>query len=369
MTTERRQPYPRPSVASMLSGKPGKTPHGNSDGMIRLSHNESAYGPSPKAVAAFRSASGRLHRYPDGAQYELRRALADVHKLDIDRIICGSGSEELLGLLIRAYLGEGDGLLLTEHHFTMCSVYGRTQGVNITQVPVDDYRINIAAILEQISAGTRMVIIANPNVPAGTCLAAGEIRELHDGLPGDVLLVIDGAYMEYAAPAVAADCIGLASASENVVMTRTFSKIYGLAGLRIGWAYCPAPVAGILQRIRSPFNTNSAALAAAAAAVRDSRYIDGIREKNADSLGRISAALTAAGLRVIPGVANFYLVSFAGSEGKNAAAAADYLRSRRIMPRPVNQSDTEDVLRITVGNDFENDAVIQALTDYMSKKE
>lgn len=337
--------------------------------MIRLSHNESSHGPSPEAVAAYRSAAGRLNRYPDGAQYELRRALADVHKLDIDRIICGSGSEELLGLLIRAYLGEGDGLLLTEHHFTMCSVYGRTQGVNITQVPVDDYRVNIAAILEQISAGTKMVIIANPNVPAGTCLAGEEIRELHNGLPGDVLLVIDGAYMEYAAPAVAADCINLASASENVVMTRTFSKIYGLAGLRIGWAYCPARITGVLQRIRSPFNTNSAALAAAAAAVRDTGYIDGIREKNAASLGRISAALTAAGLRVIPGVANFYLVSFAGSEGRNAADAADYLRSRGIMPRPVNRSDTEDVLRITVGNDFENDAVITALTDYMHKKE
>lgn len=337
--------------------------------MIRLSHNESAYGPSPEAVAAYRSASGRLNRYPDGAQYELRRALADVHKLDIDRIICGSGSEELLGLLIRAYLGEGDGLLLTEHHFTMCSVYGRTQGVNIIQVPVDDYRINIAAILEQISAGTRMVIIANPNVPAGTCLAGEEIRELHSGLPGDVLLVIDGAYMEYAAPAIAGDCIDLAGTSGNVVMTRTFSKIYGLAGLRIGWAYCPAPVAGILQRIRSPFNTNSAALAAASAAVRDTGYIDGAREKNAASLRRISAALTVAGLRVIPGVANFYLVSFTGSDGKNAADAAGYLQSRNIMPRPVNPADTGNVLRITVGKDPENDAVITALTEYMNNKE
>ena len=353
----------------MPAAEPRKIPPGESGGMIRLSHNESAYGPSPEAVAAYRSVSGRLNRYPDGAQYELRRALADVHKLDMDRIICGSGSEELLGLLIRAYLGEGDGLLLTEHHFTMCSVYGRTQGVNITQVPVDDYRVNIAAILEQISAGTRMVIIANPNVPAGACLDGDEIRELHNGLPGDVLLVIDGAYLEYAAPVVAAGCIDLAGTSGNVVMTRTFSKIYGLAGLRIGWAYCPAPVAGVLQRIRSPFNTNSAALAAAAAAVRDTGYIDGIRERNAASLRRISTALAAAGLRVIPGVANFYLVSFAGSEGKNAAGAAGYLQSRNIMPRPVNPADSGNVLRITVGKDSENDAVITALTEYMKKKE
>ena len=212
-----------------------------------------------------------------------------------------------------------------------------------------------------------MVIIANPNVPAGTCLAGEEIEELHKGLPGDVLLVIDGAYIEYAAPAVAADCIDLVGASENVVMTRTFSKIYGLAGLRIGWAYCPARVIEVLQRIRSPFNTNTAALAAATAAVLDVGYIDTIREKNAGSLGRITSALTGAGLRVIPGVANFYLISFAGCGGKNAADAADYLQSRNIMPRPVNRTDAENVLRITVGNDSENDAVIAALTEYMSK--
>ena len=349
--------------------KQGVMPAGKADAMIRLSHNESAYGPSPKAVAAYRSACGRLHRYPDSAQYELRRSLAEVHKLDIDRIICGNGSEELLGLLIRAYLGEGDELLLTENHFSMCSVYGRSQGMTIIPVPMDDYRINIAAVLERISSATRMVIIANPNVPAGTCLAGEEIRDLHEGLPADVLLVVDGAYMEYAAPAVAADCIGLVGASENVVMTRTFSKIYGLAGLRIGWAYCPARVIEVLQRIRSPFNTNAAALAAATAAVNDVKYIDSIREKNAASLRRITAVLTGAGLRVIPGVANFYLISFAGCEGKAAAGAADYLQSRNIMPRPVNRSDTENVLRITVGNDFENDAVITALTEYMAKPE
>ena len=369
MKSEDKQPYPRPSVASMSSAGPRNIPPGKSGGVIRLSHNESAHGPSPKAVAAYQSASGRLNRYPDGAQNELRRALADVHKLDIDRIICGSGSEELLGLLIRAYLGEGDGLLLTEHHFIMCSVYGRTQGVSITQVPVDDYRINTAAILEQISAGTRMVIIANPNVPAGTCLAGEEIRELHNGLPGDVLLVIDGAYMEYAAPVIAEDCIDLAGASGNVVMTRTFSKIYGLAGLRIGWAYCPTDVINVLQRIRSPFNTNAAALAAASAAVRDVEYTNAVREKNALSLRRITMALTDLGLRIIPSVTNFYLVGFAGDGQKSAAAAAGFLKSRNIMPGPIVRDGSQEALRITVGDDDGNDAVISALTEYMNKKE
>ena len=369
MNSKRKLPFPRSSVASMPPARPGKIPPDRSDGLIRLSHNESCYGPSPKAVAAYQSAGGQLNRYPDSAQYGLRQALAEVHKLDTGRIICGNGSEELLGLLIRAYLGEGDELLLTEDHFSMCSVYGRTQGVNIIPVPVHDYRINIAAVLERISAGTRMVIIANPNVPAGTCLGGDEVRELHSGLPADVLLVIDGAYLEYASPAVAAACVDLVGVSENVVMTRTFSKIYGLAGLRIGWAYCPMHVIEVLQRVRSPFNTNAAALAAATAAVRDVEYINTLRDKNAGSLRQISAALTGAGLRVIPGVANFYLADFAGSGSKNAAAAADYLQSENIMPRPVDRTDTRDVMRITVGNDIENDAVITALTEYMDSRE
>ena len=366
MNSKRKLPFPRSSVASMPPARPGKIPPEKSDGLIRLSHNESCYGPSPKAVAAYRSVSSELNRYPDSAQYELRRSLAEVHGLDIDRIICGNGSEELLGLLIRAYLGEADELLLTENHFVMCSVYGRTQGADIVLAPEDNYRVSVTSILERVSDKTRMVIIANPNTPTGTCITSREVKRLHGNLPEDVLLIIDGAYMEYMVTDDAAVCLRLVAESENVAITRTFSKIYGLAGLRVGWGYCPAHVIDTLQRIRSPFNTNSAALAAATAAVRDIEYTNSIREKNANSLRRINAALTALGLRVIPSVANFYLISFAGSENKNAADAAQYLESRNIMPKPVNRADTEDVLRITVGNDAENDAVIAALTGYMT---
>ena len=367
MRTENKQPQPRPSVASMPSAGPRKPPPGDPGEMIRLSHNESGYGPSPKALAAYRANAGSLHRYPDGGQYELRRALAEVHDLDVDRIICGNGSEELLGLLVRAYVGEGDGLLLTENHFIMCSIYGATQGADIILAPMEDFRIDVAAVLGRISAATRMVIIANPGVPAGCFMTGEKLGELHNGLPGDVLLVVDGAYMEYAAPAVAADCTGLARAAENVVMTRTFSKIYGLAGLRIGWAYCPARVIEVLQRIRSPFNANAAALAAACAAVRDVGYIESIREMNAASLRRTSAALTAIGLQVSPSATNFYLVGFAGNENKDATGAADYLRAQNIMPGPVRKCGAGDFLRITVGNDTENDAVIRALTGYMEE--
>ena len=369
MTSERKKPFPRPVICSLPRYQPRKNQPGNHFEPIRLSHNESVYGPSPKALAAYQAVVKMLHRYPDGAQHELRQALAEVHNLDIDRIICGNGSEELLGLLILAYLGEADELLLSENHFIMCPVYGRTQGADIILAPEDNYRISIASILERVSEKTRMVIIANPNTPTGTCITGREVERLHGNLPEDVLLIIDGAYMEYMVTDDAAVCLRLGDESENVVITRTFSKIYGLAGLRVGWAYCPAHVIDTLQRIRSPFNTNCAALAAAAAAVRDIEYTNSIREKNVNSLRRISTALTALGLRVIPSVANFYLTSFAGSENKNAADAAQYLESRNIMPKPVNRADTKDVLRISVGNNVENDAVIAALTEYMKKPE
>ena len=365
MTNEFKRPLPRAVIASMPPGNPGKIPPHRSVEPIKLSHNESSYGPSQKALAAYRSVSNVLNRYPDGAQYELRQSLAQVHGLGIDRIICGNGSEELLGLLVRAYLEEADEILLTENHFIMCTVYAGTQGASIILVPEENNRINVASVLVRVSARTRMVIVANPNVPTGSCLTGAEIRELHNGLPEEVLLVIDGAYMEYAGPAIAAACADLVDGSENVVMTRTFSKIYGLAGLRIGWAYCPAHVIEVLQHIRSPFNTNAAALAAATAAVRDVEYTRAISEKNTISLRRITNALTAVGIHVIPSVANFYLVGFAGSGSKHAAAAAAYLKAKNIVPGPLTRSGAQETLRITVGNESENDAVITALTEYM----
>ena len=365
MSTEQKRPFPSSSIDSMLPASPGNVLPDRSVASIKLSHNESPYGPSQNALTAYRSVSSVLNRYPDGAQYELRQSLAQVHGLDIERIVCGNGSEELLGLLVRAYLEETDEILLTENHFIMCSVYAGMQGADIILAPEENYRINVASVLARISARTRMVVVANPNVPTGSCLTGAEIRELHNGLPGEVLLVIDGAYMEYAEPAIAAACADLVDGSENVVMTRTFSKIYGLAGLRIGWAYCPARIIEVLQRIRSPFNTNAAALAAAATAVRDVEYTRAIREKNAISLRRITAALTAVGIYVTPSVANFYLAGFAGCGSKNAAAAAVYLKAKNIVPGPLIRSGDQETLRISVGNESENDAVITALTEYM----
>ena len=360
---------PRPA-ASMLRIAPyeqGKSDINNEPAPIKLSSNESSFGPSPKAVEAYHQAADKLHRYPDGAQTKLRQAIAEVHGLEPSRIVCGNGSEELIGLLVRAFVEPGEELIISENHFVMCRIYGLAQGAEVIMAPEQDFGTDVDAVLERVTPKTRMVALANPNNPTGTYLPRSEIQRLHGNLPNHVLLLLDGAYAEYVDAKDYDPGMDLAHEAENVVMTRTFSKIYGLAGLRIGWAYCPGEVIDIVQRIRTPFNANSAAMAAATAAVQDQPYIQQIRRHNARWLNSLSEELTALGLRVVPSVANFYLVVFDGSSGKNAADAAAALEARGIVLRPLRAAGAEqDVLRITVGNDEENQSVLEAFRAYMN---
>ena len=359
-------PKPRAGVLTITAYVQGKSVLPETPDPIKLSSNESSFGPSPKAVEAFKSEANSLHRYPDGSQSKLREAIAEVHGLDVNKIVCGNGSEELIGLLVRAYIGPGDELLLSENHFVMCPIYGRTQDADIVFAPEKDYVIDVDAMLERLSVKTRMVIIANPNNPTGTYIPGSELRRLHAGIPSDILLVIDNAYAEYVVRDDYETGIELVKQYENVVVTHTFSKIYGLSGLRIGWIYCPDHVIDVIQRIRTPFNTNCAALAAAAAAVMDTEYIAMVRGHNNQWLQRITDELTSIGLKVIPSVANFYLISFEGHADKSAVGAAKYLEFKSIIPRTVDNSESDDVLRITVGLEQENQAVLQALTEYMA---
>ncbi len=331
---------------------------------IKLSSNESAHGPSPLALKAFRESAGELNRYPDGSQLALRRAIAGVHGLDVERIICGSGSEELILLAVRAYLAPGDEALLSENGFIMSNIHCTAQGASLRIAPEKSYRIDVDALLERVSEKTRFCTIANPNNPTGTYISAAEVRRLHAGLPKNCLLLIDNAYAEYVDQQDFASGAELVDEFENVVMTRTFSKIYGLSGLRIGWGYCPTEVISVLQRIRTPFNTNGPALATAAAAVQDVEYIRGIKEYNKRSLQRISRELMQLGIEVIPSSTNFYLLKFDATSGKSGSQAALFLQSRGIIPRPAGGSDA--FLRITVGLDHENEAVIEALSEYMA---
>lgn len=352
-----------PGVLKLAPYEQGQSKIEGIEEPIKLSSNESSHGPSPLALQAYKDAGMSLNRYPDGSQFALRQAIGEVHGLDPDRIICGNGSDELIQMMVRAYLNPGDEALFSENGFIMSNIHSIAQGAEVIIAPERDYRVDVDALLERVTEKTRFCTIANPNNPTGTYIPSDEVRRLHAGLPDSCLLLIDDAYAEYVTAEDYSDGSSLVDEFENVVMTRTFSKIYGLPALRIGWAYCPASVVQIVGRIRTPFNTNAPALAAAEAAIRDVAYIEKIREHNTDSLVRITECIQKMGIDVIPSVTNFYLLKFADNSKKNGAEAAVFLKSRGIIPRPAGGSDK--FLRITVGFDHENDAVLNALADYM----
>ena len=356
-------PQPRPGVLRLAPYQQGQSTIEGVSEPIKLSSNESSQGPSPRAVDAYRAAAEQLNRYPDGSQRALREAIAEVHGLDPQRIICGNGSDELIQLMARAYVGEGHEALLSENGFVMSRIHCVAQGADVVVAPERDYKVDVGAMLARVSERTRFCTIANPNNPTGTYLNGEELQRLHAGLPDYCLLLIDDAYAEYVTAADYSDGASLVDAHENVVMTRTFSKIYGLPLLRIGWAYCPAGIADLVQRIRTPFNTNGAALAAAEAAVRDRAYVREVSQFNALWRDRIGAALGELGIEVIPSQANFYLMRFDPASGRSGTEAAAFLESRGIIPRPAGGSD--QFLRITIGLAHENEAVLSALADYM----
>ena len=334
---------------------------------IKLSSNESAHGPSPAALEAYRLAAGQLHRYPDGSQSELRQAIGEVLGLDPGRIICGNGSDEMILLMVRAHLQPGEDAILSENSFEMASIHSIAQGGNVRIAPERDYRVDVQALLACVTAKSRLCIVANPNNPTGTCITRDELRALQAGLPASCLLVIDGAYAEYVEREDYDDGAALVDAHANVVMTRTFSKIYGLASLRIGWAYCPPNVVDAVQRIRTPFNTNGPALAAAAAAIRDRAY----RGERTTAQQRVAAThrRCAAGDGPDHGAQRRQFLSHPFSTGsdRSAAGAASLLMRRGIIPRPTGAGD--EFLRLTVGLDQENEAVLAALGDYMQRRD
>lgn len=355
-------PLPHARMHALSPYKQGKAEIPGRKEVIKLSSNENPFGPSPAALEAFQKASLNLHRYPDGSQSKLRQAIAAVHDIEADRIVCGNGSEELIGLLLRCFLGKGDEFLLPTHHFLMCPIYGKAQEATIVIAPEKDMTVDVDAMLERITSKTRVISIANPNNPTGTYVNATDLKRFIDGIPSDVLLILDGAYAEYVTKTDFDDGMEYARSRPNVVVTRTFSKIYGLAGMRIGWAYGPAAIIEVVNRLRTPFNASGPSLAAAAAAMADQAYVRKCREHNAYWLTCIRNELEACGLHVIPSVTNFYLLDFSRVTGKSAQDAIAQLESRGIIPRP---GESGRYLRITVGTDEENQAVLDTLGHYL----
>ena len=358
------KPQPKPGVLKIAPYQQGESEIQGVESPLKLSSNESSFGPAAAAIAAYQAAAATLHRYPDGSQSALRRAIAEVHGLNFEQIVCGNGSDELIQLVTRAYVGAGDEVLMSENGFLMCRIHALAQGADVVVAPEKDFYVDVDAIIDRVSERTRLITLASPNNPTGTYVPYTDIQRLHKALPGDVILLLDGAYAEYVTADDYDAGASLVNASDNVVMTRTFSKIYGLSALRIGWAYVPASMMDPLQRIRTPFNANGPAMAAAEAAVRDTGHVATVRAHNARWQKVIAERLTAVGLHVVPSVANFYLVIFPHESGRTGGQAGAFLQQHGIIPRPVGgEGDPE--LRITVGSDDENETVLAALEEFM----
>ncbi len=359
-------PVVRPGIMEMSPYVPGKSKVEGVEKIIKLSSNEGALGPSPKAVAAYRTVAENLHRYPDGASVALREAIGARHGLDPDRIVCGAGSDEVLALLARAYAGPGDEILFGEHAFTMYPLFALSVGATPVKAPETDFTVTVDAMLNKVTERTRIVYVANPNNPTGTFVSKDEMTRLRAGLRDDILLVIDAAYAEYVTRNDYSAGIEMVDAGDNVVMTRTFSKIYAMGGMRLGWGYCAPAVADVLNRIRPPFNVTSAAQAAGIAAVNDVEFITRSRDHNTAWLPWLEDRLAALGLDVIPSVGNFVLVRFPDEPGRNADAAMAFLNGRGIIPRGTASAGIPDGIRITIGLEEEMRATADAIADFLN---
>ncbi|HBF28336.1 histidinol-phosphate transaminase [Rhizobium sp.] len=367
MSSDMSQPVPRPGILDIAAYVPGKEHAPGVAKVFKLSSNETPLGPSPKAIEAFKAAAGNLEIYPDGQAVKLREAIASAHGLNPANIICGNGSDELLGLLCHVYLGAGDEAIITEHGFLVYKIQIMGAGATPVTVKEKDYQVDVDAILAAVTDKTKMVFIANPGNPTGTYVPGADIRRLVAGLPNHVLLVLDAAYAEYVRRNDFEAGLEIVSENRNVVMTRTFSKIHGLAALRIGWMYGPAAILDALNRIRGPFNMNAPALAAGAAAILDRDFADKAVQFNLEWVEKLTAAFEGLGLKVTPSVTNFLLIHFPDQDGKRASEADDFLTSRGFILRAVKGYGFANALRMSIGTPEANEGVIAALTDFMGR--
>ena len=360
-------PSPRPGILEVEPYIGGESAIEGMPRVVKLSSNENAFGPSPKAMAAYARFAPQIHRYPDGGCVTLRHALAAAWNLQAERIVCGAGSDELIALLTRAYLGPGDEALYSEHEFLMYPIATTSAGARAIKVKETNLTADVEALLAAVTPATKIVFLANPNNPTGTYLPVAAVRRLHDRLPPNVLLVLDAAYAEFVTRPDYTSGAELVEPDGNVVMLRTFSKIYGLGGLRLGWAYCPVAVADVLNRLRGPFNVSSAAQAAGAAALGDVAFVAKVRAHVESWRERTAAEARKLGLEVTPGIGNFVLIHFPRIEGRDAAAADAFLKSRGVIARRMERYGLGQALRVTIGREDEMRAFVAALADFVRR--
>lgn len=357
-------PKPQPGILDIAPYKGGEAAVPGVTKVHKLSSNETPMGPSPKAMEAFRQMAGELHRYPDGGVEHLRDALAAHYGVPAENIVCSNGSDEMISLICAAYVGPGDEVVYSQYGFMMYPIATMARGAKPVVAAEKNFTSDVDALLAAVTPKTKVVFLTNPNNPTGTYISASELRRLREGLPAGVLLVVDAAYAEYVSRNDYSNGMELVASRDDTMMLRTFSKIYGLAALRLGWAYAPANVVAVLHRVRGPFNVNAAAQAAGAAALDDTAWLDRARAHNDAELARVTAALTAIGLGVVPSVANFLLMRFPGGaeQAKKADAA---LRQRGLILRGMTGYGLPDCLRLSIGTVEEDDMVIAALTAFM----
>ncbi|MEZ0262422.1 MAG: histidinol-phosphate transaminase [Alphaproteobacteria bacterium] len=351
------QPLPRPGI---LDIKPYIGGEGRVEGvtqLTRLASNENALGCSPLAREAYLKCAGDLFRYPDGSVSELRGALGKTYDMNPDRIICGSGSEELISLLVRAYAGVGDEVLFPQYGFLMYPICAKAVGATPVTAPEKDFRTDVDALLKAVTSKTKMLLLANPNNPTGSYIGRDELKHLCSKLPSNILVLLDSAYAEFVREKDYSDGRDMVDAHPNVVMLRTFSKIYGLAALRLGWGYCSPEVAGVVNRVRGAFNVNAPAQAAGVAALNDKDFLKRTLEMTDTGRKYLTENIAALGYRVLPSVANFLLVEF----GPKAEEIRVALKDKGIFIRQMGAYNLPHHLRVTVGTAEDNKRVIEAL--------
>jgi histidinol-phosphate aminotransferase len=359
-------PRPVPGLLDIAPYVGGRASAPGAAKVFKLSSNESPLGPSPKAMAAYAAAASQLAIYPEGSAAAMRQAIGGAWGLNPERIICGNGSDEILHLITQCYCEPGDEVLFSEHGFAVYPIAARAASA----VPVTAAETNLTGdvnkLIAKLTAKTKVVFVANPNNPTGTYLPASEIRRLHAAIRPDTLLVLDAAYAEYVKKNDYEAGVELAATASNVIMTRTLSKAYGLAGLRIGWAFGPEAVIDALNRARPPFNVSIPAQAAAVAAMADGAFLEASVAHNDEWLPWLTERIEATGLSVTPSVCNFLLVHFPKTPGKTAAEADAFLMKRGLILRGVASYGLPDALRLSVGTEEANRAVAAALADFMA---
>jgi len=365
MTEQHPTIKPQPGILdiALYVGGESKIAGSGSNKVTKLSSNENPYGASPKAIEAFKAASAELAVYPSTDHADLREAIGQVHGVDPARVICGAGSDEIIAFLCQVYAGVGDEVLYTEHGFAMYRISALAAGATPVEVAEDNRHTDVDTLLAACNEKTKLVFIANPNNPTGTMISNAEIARLAEGLPAQAILVLDGAYAEFVQNEAFDAGLVLIEARDNVVMTRTFSKIYGLGGLRIGWGYGPAHIIDALNRVRGPFNLSGAALAAAEVAVLDTAYTAKCVELNATWRGWLTEKLATLGLEIDESHGNFILVRFATPDLAEDCDA--FLRTRGLIVRKVGGYGFPEGLRITIGDEIACRQVAQSVKDFL----